>query len=56
MTVEDENRIRQIFREELRSALGLDQTDIEKLAVLPLATRKAYAKAQRLEEKRRVQR
>lgn len=55
MTPEDETKIRQIFREELRAALGLDQTHIERLAALPLAERKAYARAQRLSEKARLQ-
>lgn len=45
-------RLRTEIREGIRAALGTDQTDIEKLASLPRAERKAFFKAQMLEDKR----
>lgn len=46
VTADDEKRFRLIIREEVRAALGVDRTDNEKLAALPLADRKKFAKAQ----------
>lgn len=47
--------LRTVIREEIRAVLGVDQTEVEKLAALPLAERKAVARARRAAQKKQEQ-
>lgn len=56
MTADEEERIRLIFREELRAALGVNQIDTEKLLNLPLKERQKVMKARLAEAKAKLKR
>lgn len=55
MTEDGEKRIRTIFKEEFhkafRAALGVDRTDNDKLAAMPIAEYQKYARGKKAEAK-----